>query len=150
MPKVILVVEDDHLQEGPLEAHLQSAFPGMQIKTINTEHEFRRRFDELRAVQPSVVIMDVMLRWADPSPMAEEPPPVVVEGGYYRAGLRCAALMHEDATLRNVPVIFYSVVERSDLERDGTPLGSATSYLRKSPDPSALVRKIRAVAAVGK
>jgi hypothetical protein len=42
-------------------------------------------------------------------------------------------------------VIFYTVVERTDLEREGTSIGRRASYLRKSPDATMLVKRIRDV-----
>jgi DNA-binding NarL/FixJ family response regulator len=141
----IVIVEDDHLQEGPLEQTLQRSFPESMISTVKTEHEFRSRMDAFRREPPDVVVMDVMLRWTDPSPSMEQPPSEVIAGGYYRAGLRCASLLEADRQLRNVPVIFYTVVERTALEREGTSIGRRASYLRKSPDATMLVKRIRDV-----
>ena len=84
----ILIVEDDHLQEGPFEEQLQDAFPDAQIETVPTEREFRQRLAGYRAQPPDVVIMDVMLRWDFPTPDAAPPPADVVDGGYHWAGLR--------------------------------------------------------------
>lgn len=142
MLKHIVVVEDDFLQEGPLDEHLQEAFPKAKVTTLCTESEFRGRLDDLRQDAPDVVIMDVMLRWAHPGPAAPVPPPDVAAEGYFRAGLRCASLMASDDRLRDVPVIIYTILERSDLDRGGS-LADGFTYVRKSPDLDILTRRIR-------
>jgi CheY-like chemotaxis protein len=143
MPLRILIVEDDHLQEGPFEEQLQDAFPDADIETVPTEREFRRRFAGYQGRPPDVVIMDVMLRWDFPSRNPEPPPAEVVAGGYHRAGLRCAELMAADARLRRTPVLFCTIVERSDLERDGRVLPPNSRYVRKSADLEVLTRTVR-------
>jgi len=143
MTPYILVVEDDHLQDEPLSEHLREEFPGGRVLSIRTELEFRNRLEDFRADRPDVAIMDVMLRWALPSPDMQPPPQQVAEEGFYRAGLRCAELLAADPRLRTVPVIFYTILERSDLEQDGTRLPSDSVYVRKSPDMDLLARKVR-------
>jgi DNA-binding NarL/FixJ family response regulator len=139
----ILIVEDDHLQEGPFEEHLQDAFPGAQIDKVPTERDFRQRLGEFRASPPDVVVMDVMLRWDFPRKGAEPPPEDVRAGGYHWAGVRCAELMAGDAVLRRTPVVFCTIVERGDLERDGRVLPANSRYVRKSADLDGLTRTIR-------
>jgi len=143
--RFIVIVEDDHLQEGPLEEQIREAFPAARIDTVGTEQEFRARLDDYRRRRPDVFVMDVMLRWAYPSPSATRPPPEVTKGGYQRAGIRCAQLLSRESALRKVPIIYYTILERSDLERDTgeQPPAGNTTYVRKSTDPEVLVRKIR-------
>lgn len=143
MPEYLIIVEDDHLQEGPLEDHLQDAFPSAHVETVPTEKDFRLLLPRLRKRRPDAVVLDVMLRWAFASPDAPPPPADVEAGGYYRAGLRCAALMAEDDRLRDVPVIFYTILERTDLERDGSPLPDGIRYVRKSSDLDVLTRALK-------
>lgn len=141
----ILIVEDDHLQEGPFEEHLQDAFPDAQIDTVPTEKDFRHRLPQLQAQPPDVVVMDVMLRWDFPRRGAPPPPEDVQEGGYHWAGVRCAELMAADPALRRTPVVFCTIVERADLERDGRTLPPNSRYVRKSADLDGLTRTIRGV-----
>jgi hypothetical protein len=89
--------------------------------------------------------MDVMLRWSFPSPDSAPPPDDVLAGGYYRAGLRCASLLLGDERLRDVPVLLYTILERSDLEREGQSLPENTEYLGKNSDLEVLSRRIRAL-----
>lgn len=142
MPHFV-VVEDDHLQEGPLTDRLASAFPDATVEALCTEEEFRTHLPQLRAHVPDLIVMDVMLRWAFPRPDLPAPPEDVVAGGYYRAGLRCARLLRDDAQLRDVPVVLYTILERSDLERDGETLPANTTYVGKSSELDVLVRRIR-------
>jgi len=142
MPR-FLVVEDDHLQEGPLQDALAVAFADAQVRTASTEEEFRTALPELRAAPPDLIVLDVMLRWADPRPDPTPPPADVVAGGYYRAGLRCARLLAADERLAGVPVILYTILELDDLERDGQRLPPNATYVGKTADLDALVRHIR-------
>jgi CheY-like chemotaxis protein len=139
----ILIVEDDHLQEGPFEEYLQDAFPGAVIETVPTEKDFRQRLAGLREHPPDVVVMDVMLRWDFPRRDAVPPPEDVRDGGYHWAGVRCAELMAADPALRRTPVVFCTIVERADLERDGRSLPANSRYVRKSADLDGLTRVIR-------
>ena len=141
MSPFILVVEDDHLQEGPLVEQLDDSFPDCRIDIVCTERDFRDRLSGLRNAAPDLVVMDTMLRWADPKPDSAEPPDEVVEEGFYRAGLRCVDLMAGDDKLKDVPVILYTILEKEDLERQGKRLPANITYMRKSPDLGALIRK---------
>ena len=146
MSRYILVVEDDHLQEGPLVERLEAALPDCRIDSIRTEREFRERLAGLRKDRPELVIMDVMLRWDDPRPVAIEPPETVEREGFYRAGLRCAELMTNDPRLSSVPIILYTILEKSDLAREGRMTSGNITHLRKSTDLDTLIRKVREIA----
>jgi CheY-like chemotaxis protein len=140
LPPYIVVVEDDHLQEGPLVDQLEDAFPGGRIESVSTEREFRERLTHLHRDPPDLVVMDVMLRWAYPSRDVTEPSDYE---GFYRAGLRCAEAMGSDSRLRRVPIILYTILERGDLERDGSRISANAIYLRKSTDLTMLLRKVQ-------
>jgi CheY-like chemotaxis protein len=143
MAPYIVIVEDDHLQEAPLQDYLTSTIADAQIAAISTELEFRTRLPKLREHVPDLVVMDVMLRWTFPTPDAVAPPEDVASGGYYRAGLRCARLLADDPQLCGVPVILYTILERSDLERDGEALPKNSTYLGKNTELDGLSRKVR-------
>lgn len=143
MSPYIVIVEDDHLQEGPLEEYLTGAIKDAYIETICTELEFRERLPALRERVPDLVIMDVMLRWTFPAPDAVAPPEEVATSGYYRAGLRCARLLGDDPRLSGVPVVLYTILERSDLERDGDALPKNSTYVGKTAELEVLSRKVR-------
>ncbi|MGH3898145.1 MAG: hypothetical protein ACRDTA_07795 [Pseudonocardiaceae bacterium] len=141
MAPYIVIVEDDHLQEAPLQDYLTGTITDAQIEAICTELEFRTLLPALRKRVPDLVVMDVMLRWTFPAPDAVAPPEDVASGGYYRAGLRCARLLADDSQLCGVPVILYTILERSDLERDGESLPKNSTYLGKNTELDVLSRK---------
>lgn len=143
MAPYIVIVEDDHLQEGPLQEHLGGTVSDADIETICTERDFRTRLPALRERVPDIVIMDVMMRWTFPAPDAVPPPADVATGGYYRAGLRCARLLADDPVLSGVPVVLYTILERSDLERDGESLPSNSTFVGKHTELDVLSRKVR-------
>lgn len=143
MAPYIVIVEDDHLQDGPLKEHLSGAISNAEIETICTELDLRRRLPALRERAPDIMIMDVMLRWTFPAPDALPPPADVAIGGYYRAGLRCARLLADDPVLSSVPIILYTILERSDLERDGEKLPENSTYVGKHTDRDVLSRRVR-------
>ncbi len=143
MPHFV-VVEDDHLQEGPIADNLAGTFPDATVEAFATEEQFRAHLPRMRETVPDLVVMDVMLRWVSPRPGLPAPPGDVVAGGYYRAGLRCARLMLDDARLRRVPVVLYTILELNDLERDGQALPPNATYVGKNSEPDVLSRHIRA------
>ena len=138
-----VVVEDDHLQEGPVAEHLVAEFPDATVEPIATEERFRAGLAGMRTQVPDLVVMDVMLRWTFPRPDQPAMPADVATGGYYRAGLRCARLMLDDDRLCRVPVVLYTILERTDLERDGQTLPANARYLWKGSDLGGLSRHIR-------
>jgi DNA-binding NarL/FixJ family response regulator len=146
MAPFIVVVEDDHLQDAPLREMLRDQFPAARIESVSTERDFRGQLDGYRTDPPDIVIMDVMMRWAHPRLGDPPPPDDVLEGGYRRAGIRCVELMAREPTLCEVPVIYYTILERSDLERDAKALTGNVFLLRKSSDRQPLTRKIRELA----
>jgi CheY-like chemotaxis protein len=139
----ILVVEDDHLQAEVICPRLRDAFAGCNVELIRTESEFRSRLDTIAAAPPSVVVLDMMLRWADPRPGMPEPPEDVVREGHNFAGLRCERLLAERESTRGIPVILYTVLEQIDLESILKRLSPSTKHLRKQSDLMPLIEFIR-------
>lgn len=134
----ILLVEDDHLQAPSIEAKLRKSFASVRVDTISTEAAFRSQFDRIAGESYDVVVMDVMLRWTDPSPQME-PPPAEFEttGGIYHAGIRCRQMLNEDQRTRHIPVILYSMLTQTDLPD--------VKYLEKDADGDGLIQLIREI-----
>jgi CheY-like chemotaxis protein len=139
----IVILEDDHLQEDLLKGQLERAFPAARIDALVTEQEFRERLDDYRRDRPDIFVMDVMLRWAFPSPRSSPPPPDVETGGYQRAGFRCAELVFQDPALQHIPVIYYTILEDGDLKPDADGLSRTPAYVRKGKGDEYLARRIR-------
>lgn len=139
----IVMVEDDHMQEGPLAEALEELAPDLSVTVIANEEEFYSYLLKDPGIVPEVFVIDLMLRWAYPRPNAAPPPPEVLEGGFQRAGMRCVRKLRADPRYRHVPRILYTIVERSDLESSGQSLDSGTQFVRKSPDGDTLLRAVR-------
>jgi CheY-like chemotaxis protein len=150
----ILVVEDDPIQAKFIrKALLESkelAHASLQripnekyfhewIKCIKTESAFRDAFENIATDKPGVIIIDMMLRWADPSPTIAPPPDEVEREGFYRAGLRCVKLLTTDERTKSIPVIFYSILEHEDFKNE---LPDNCVYLAKDFDKHNLIRAI--------
>jgi len=141
----IVLVEDDHLQAEWLESSLAAAFHNLKVERISTESEFYSRLDRIAEAQPDLFIIDVMLRWADPSPTMEGPPDNVMEEGFYRAGLRCQRRISQHHKVKETPIILYTVLEALDLEKALRDMPPGVSYLRKDSESEPLIGKIREV-----
>lgn len=138
----ILLVEDIELQEQWLRDELSRAFRCEPI-WIQTESEFRSRLDEIEARPPDVAVIDVMLKWADPSP---DSPPAPPEWDRHKAGLHCQELLSSREKTRNMPVILYTVLDATDLRSEELPPN--VSLLNKDSDPEPLIKRIREVTAL--
>ncbi|MCI0488512.1 MAG: hypothetical protein L0229_18140 [Blastocatellia bacterium] len=140
----ILIIDDDHLQAEWIHENLERAFPSAKIEHINTELEFRSRLDGIAENPPDIVVLDVMLRWTDPSPKVQLPPDDdVIKEGFYTAGLRCEKLLAQNERTSNIPVILYTVLERADLNQHMQTTRSNVNYLAKESDPEPLIELIR-------
>jgi hypothetical protein len=138
----IIHVEDDHLQADLLHLTLKSEFPGINVERISTELDFYNRLESLEQV-PDVFIIDVMLRWTNPSIDMQSPPQDVAQEGFYRAGLRCGRKIAAHEIARHVPVIFYSVLERTDLEQELKSVPGNITYLTKESNLEEIIQEIR-------
>jgi CheY-like chemotaxis protein len=139
----ILVVEDDHLQAEWITSNLEKAFPGATINRIDTESEFHRQLNYIARNPPDIIIIDVMLRWANPGPDIPPAPEEVRTHGFYRAGFRCKSLLAQNDLTKGIPLILYTVLEYLDLQSDLQDLPARVVYLAKDSDPTHLVQKIR-------
>lgn len=140
----ILVVEDDYLQANLICEKLTSEFHA-DVKRISTELEFRLSLNEFEENPPDVIVMDVMLRWTDPSPEIKIPPREVRKEGFYRAGIRCTKILAERDATKHIPVILYTILEHTDLEKQLTDLSTVMDviHLRKESEDDRLVDSIR-------
>ena len=135
----VLLVEDDPLQAEAILDQLKESFPASRTLHVTTEREFRERLTEVADFAPNVAIIDVMLRWADPGPDVEQSVPEEVRREkHYRAGLRCQRLLSEKLGPKSPPVIIYTVLERTDLNK----LPEAVEYLPKGGDLNPLIQKL--------
>lgn len=137
----ILVVEDDTLQADFVLNSLRRAFPADQIDLIRTESEFRYKFEFVS--ESDVIVLDVMLPWCEPEPDMTAPPPEVLREGHFRAGFRCQRLLAHDEKTKNIPVIIYTVLEKTDLHNCLEENSPSPIYLSKDDDHEPLIALIR-------
>ena len=142
---IIICVEDDHLQFDSISKKIRQAFPGVTIEGIKTEKDFRDKMADFARKPPDVFIIDVMLRWTDPSPKMELAPKEVAEGGFFKAGLRCLQRLVSQEETKNIPVIFYTVLEKNNLEEDLKHIYGKFDFLEKDSDLSSLIQLIRKI-----
>lgn len=145
-PIRILSVEDDPLGAEWIRQTIEGRMPGAKVSQIRTESEFVARLQEISAHPPSLILMDVMLRWADPSPHIPDRPTDVKSGGISRAGLRCCARLAANPETSAIPVILYTVLQDSEireLERELPALPPHVSHVQKASNPTELLANIR-------
>lgn len=138
----ILLVEDDPVQAEWIRMNLARVF-GSEIERIYTESQFQASLSKIVARPPHIVIMDVMLSWAETSKSIPAMPDDVRQDGEYRAGLRCQELLGKSDGTRQVPVVLYSVQNVTDLGSDLDEMPENVLYLPKEADIGPLVDLIR-------
>ena len=103
----ILVFEDDHLQARDLRNELEGEF-GADVRLISTEYEFRRALPEILNDSPDVVVLDRVVRWANPA--RDMPSPPQPDWDPEQAGLRCAELIEANREGRTIAILLFSVI----------------------------------------
>ena len=141
----VLVVEDDRLQAESIEIALKRNFQSVGVEIISTESEFCSRLETLREDPPDVVLIDVMLRWADPAPDMPPPPTEIAQEGFFRGGMRCLRRLLETPETREIPVVVHSVLQRDDIESEIAAMPRHVLFLQKDSDELRLVREIRSL-----
>ena len=140
--QTILLVEDDFMQAEGLMERIKDQL-GVESDLISTELGFQTRFEEIAQDPPVLIIMDVMLRWADPQPVIQRPP----DGydGFHRAGIRCLKMLRSDPRTKELPVILHSVLEESDVLPDMKCCGATAVQVLKSIHAEAILSKIKSL-----
>ena len=141
----LILVEDDYLQSDLIVSLLKENLPAANIQLIETELGFREQLAFLEKNPPDIFLIDIMLRWTDPSPNIQPAPSEVLEEGFYLAGLRCQKLMADSIVLSKTPVIFYTVLDRIDLEEKLKNLPSHITHIAKDRDISILIGSIKRI-----
>jgi CheY-like chemotaxis protein len=143
----ILIVEDDPSQSDFIQQSLrQEIVTPLQIDLVETESGFLEWLEAGPTSIPDIIIMDIMLRWADPKPKGKrkQPPKEVLEGNFYRAGIRCGMKLGEKEQTRKIPLILYSVINKNHLRYDLKKFPKAR-YLLKDFDAKKMVRAIHSM-----
>ena len=135
----ILLVEDDAQQSQTICESLYAAFPEARIETLATELQFRQRVDTIASNRPDIVILDVMLRWTDPSPQLVPKPVELKNTTFHKAGFRCQELLQEHPETKDLPVILFTVIDETDAKL-GAP---SVIFVAKFRDQVSLIEKIK-------
>jgi DNA-binding NarL/FixJ family response regulator len=141
----VVVVEDDRLQSDHLKSTILRYFPTVSIQQVANESEFRARFAEFKVDPPAAMIIDVMLRWTDPSPDLSMAPQDVLAQGHHRAGIRCQQLLQSDTATRNIAVILYTAMDPITLQDQLKQIPANVMILAKGADESRLVMLLRGI-----
>lgn len=131
--KHVLIIEDDSIQARRLSELIRERFPAFEPELIATESEFLTKLEDFATSTHALAIVDMMLRWADPSAEMPMPPQEIIDEGFFRGGMRCRQALIE----KGIPTIIYTVLDQANIA--GLP---AEDYVRKSTSPEALLRKI--------
>ena len=135
----ILLVEDDYMQRQSIQDALEANLEGVAVETKASEWEFLSDFEAIASNPPDIAVLDVMLRWANLSRDAPDPPAGQWEPQL--AGLRCAQRLHDDARTGGVRVILYTVFDLGNMHDVILPEG--TIWLTKELSVQELVDTIK-------
>ena len=141
----VLLVEDDPDQLDAIVLALELSFDNVELTNIKSESEFYIYIEAKENPPIDLVVLDIMLRWCEPSPEMPSPPPEVVEQGHYRAGLRCLKKINSGSRIQNIPVIIYTILGDAEIQKELRSLPHHIVHLEKQIDPSILVMQIRSL-----
>ena len=108
---------------------------------FETEYDFRNMLSTVESIMPDVILLDIMLRWTNPSPNMPEYPEEVKEEGFYTAGFRCQKILSSNSKLMHIPIIFYTVLDRVDLQDKLKEVPKTVTLLTK--DISSLLSQLK-------
>jgi CheY-like chemotaxis protein len=137
----ILLVEDDFLQCDSIRKALEQNFAGAAVDTKPSESEFLGDFEAIASNPPDIAVIDVMLRWANPSRDASKPPAKPWEP--QRAGLRCAQRLHDDGRTSGAKIILYTVFKKENMDDVRPPEGAI--WLSKELSLQELIDTVKGV-----
>lgn len=141
----IILVEDDYLQSQLIisEIHKHLSPNKIDIHLFETESDFRKQLVSIETILPDIILLDIMLRWTDPSANVEEFPNDVKEEGFYTAGFRCQKIISNNKILQNIPIILYTVLDKTDLKEKLEDTPKTVKLLTK--DISVLIDHLKAI-----
>ena len=133
----IIVVEDDNIEADSLVNGLKEKL-NADVSVIHTEREFVGTLGSIAEHPPDLIVLDVMLRWTDPTPdlKIEDIPADVLRDGFYSAGVRCVKRLEADNRTKGIPVVFYTTLERNEF---GLPI----THITKGEEIDSLAQAIR-------
>lgn len=115
LPSIVLL-EDDHDEVKRILDGLNHFIPNVSeigtIKTFISESGILSALEEIASRPPLLIILDIMVRFVDDGCGKQHP------DGRYRAGFRIAKSILNTPSLSDVPIIFHTNCELSDIRSD--------------------------------
>ncbi len=134
----VLLLEDDYLQRTDIRDALEGRF-GAEVVAKSTELEFQNDFEQIAENPPEVAILDVMVRWTNPTRDSQFDPEIATHPEV--AGLRCAEMLGTDPRTRQVKIILYSVLGQEERGEFSSTVKAAS--LVKEMDLENLLQAVR-------
>jgi len=133
----VLIIEDDSIQAARLEDLIRSRFSAVSVDRVATELEFRKRLPQIQERYYKVALVDMMLRWTDPSPDMEPPDRDAIEQGFFVGGLRCRKALLE----KGIPSIVFTVLNQENLPPEYR--GQEIDFVQKGPSYEPILQKLK-------
>jgi len=133
----VLIIEDDSIQAAHLEALIRSGFSAVSVDRVATELEFRTRLPGIAQGSYKVALVDMMLRWTDPSPDMEPPDQDAIKEGFFVGGLRCRKALLE----KGIPRIIFTVLNQENLPQEYR--GQEIDFVQKGPSYEPILKKLK-------
>ena len=149
MPPRIVVVDDSSAFLATLRDAVEASSLDVILEECRSEADFRGSLSKWKADSPAAFIIDIMLRWVRPEPDAPPRPEWYTNESRFRAGLRCAKLLQDQVELARVPIVFYTVLERSDVSGDLKAEALAYPVLHKDEGFAVLFRGLERLGVSG-
>jgi len=130
----VLLIEDDQEQVRELVTALRRRFPTAYIDVFTTQDEFENALPSIATQPPDVLISDILLRRR--RVRSGDSARVLVNSEIAGAGFECVERFLEYESLRQVPVIVHSVLDRGDVAAKLARFPNNVVYSRKDIDHS--------------
>lgn len=115
----LIVIEDNRHTVSDIVEDVSDLMPNkVEMRIVGNERAFREQLDAFESDPPDAFVIDVMLAWDYPRSDPLPPPPDVAQNGFFRAGLRCAQLLDGRPSLKSVPRVFYTALDKADIESE--------------------------------
>jgi CheY-like chemotaxis protein len=118
MARQVVIVDDSSALLATIRQAIEASDLDIVLQDVRSEFDFIESIGRWAANPPSAFVIDVMLRWVRPLPDSPQRPDWYRDDSRFRAGIRCARRLHDNRSLNSSPVIFYTVLDRSDVVKD--------------------------------
>jgi CheY-like chemotaxis protein len=142
----VLILEDDPTQRKSIERKVAAKWRGVSISHAETESDFREVVNRIATEDlplPDLVLSDMMVPWAFPSPTPRPVPEDMKTETYHQAGMRCWKFYRDKIDhdlVAKTPWVYFSILPEQVLP--GARCDSWTWYVRKDQGVDGLSAKI--------